>query len=78
MILRIISAESVVFEGDVKLVTLPGELGAFTVLTNHASLVSILTGGKIQYETEAGIREDIEISGGFVDVDNNVISVCLY
>lgn len=78
MILRIISTECVVFEGEVSLVTLPGELGTFTVLNNHASIVSTLTRGKIQYEIENGVREEVEISGGFVDVDSNVISVCIY
>ncbi len=77
MILKVISAEDIVFEGEVQLVTLPGELGAFTVLNNHASIVSTLTNGKIVYDAD-GKRDEIEITGGLVDVDNNIISVCLY
>ena len=79
MKLKVISPEAVVFEGDVDSVTLPGELGAFTVLKNHASLISNLTVGKMVYR-RAGQLDEIttDIDGGLVDVDNNIISVCLY
>ncbi len=77
MTLKIISAEDVLFSGEVELVTLPGEKGAFTVLNNHASLISTLVPGKIIYDEE-GKRSEMEIGGGLVDVDNNVVSVCVY
>ncbi|MBQ1932106.1 MAG: F0F1 ATP synthase subunit epsilon [Muribaculaceae bacterium] len=77
MILKVISAEDVLFSGEVALVTLPGEKGSFTVLNNHASLVSTLVAGKIVYD-ENGVRNEIEVAGGMVDVDNNVVSVCIY
>ena len=77
MILKIISAEDVLYSGEVDLVTLPGEIGAFTVLNNHASLISTLVPGKIFYD-EKGTRREIAIDGGLVDVDNNIVSVCIY
>lgn len=77
MILKVISAQDVVFSGEVTLVTLPGEKGLFTVLNNHASLVSTLVAGKIIYEAD-GSRHEIAVDGGMVDVDNNVVSVCIY
>ncbi len=78
MTLKIISAEAIVFEGDVTAVTLPGALGSFTVLRNHASLVSTLTAGDIEYTDTTGHKETRRIEGGIADVDNNVVSVCLY
>lgn len=77
MILKVISAEDVLYTGEVDLVTLPGELGAFTVLNNHASLISTLVPGKIIYD-EGGVRREIETDGGLVDIDNNIVSVCIY
>mgnify|MGYP000523291292 FL=1 len=47
MTLKVIAAEQILFDGQVSLVTLPGESGLFTVLENHASLVSALTKGTI-------------------------------
>jgi len=78
MTLKIISAEEIVFEGEVTSVTLPGAMGAFTILHNHASLVSTLTAGTITFTDAQGKVESREISGGLADVDSNVVSVCLY
>lgn len=77
MILKVISAEDVLFSGEVDLVTLPGEKGAFTVLNNHASLISTLVPGKIVYD-EGGNRKEVMIEGGVAAVDKNVVSVCIY
>lgn len=79
MTLKIISAEDILFEGEVKVVHLPGSEGDFTVLHNHASLISTLTAGMIRYTPADSEREhETEISGGLADVDNNIVSVCIY
>lgn len=78
MILKIISSEDIVFEGEVVMVTLPGTQGSFEVLKNHASLVSTLSDGTITYRTPDGESNTLPVSGGLVDVDKNVVSVCLY
>ncbi len=79
MTLKVISAEKILFDGQVSLVTLPGESGKFTVLENHASLVSVLVDGDIVYSEEEGKeRKSMHIEGGIVDVDSNVVSVCIY
>lgn len=78
MTLKIISAEEIVYEGTVKSVTLPGAEGSFMVLNNHAALVSTLVEGDIRYTDDADGVTTHHISGGIVDVDNNVVSVCLY
>lgn len=77
MTLKIISAVDVVFEGEVQSVTLPGTKGSFTVLHNHASLVSTLEQGLIRY-VQDGQEVEIPVGGGLVDVDRNIVSVCIY
>lgn len=78
MILKIISAEDVLFEGKVTMVALPGQMGEFTVLRNHASLVSVLVSGAIRYRDADGTEGEIRVGGGVVDVNDNVVSVCIY
>lgn len=78
MILKIISAEDVLFEGEVESVTLPGALGCFTVLNHHASLISTLTSGAVAYRATDGTEHSVDVQGGIVDVDNNIVSVCVY
>lgn len=79
MTLEILTSHKMLFKGEAEMVTLPGVLGSFTVLKNHASLISVLTKGKVVYRSSEEEAENaIEIQGGIADVDNNVISVCVY
>ena len=77
MILKIISTEDVLFDGEVDAVTFPGQKGSFPVLNNHASIVSSLVAGNIVYDV-AGEKKSIAVDGGLVDVDKNIVSVCIY
>ena len=78
MTLKIISAHEISFQGEVTSVTLPGEMGSFTVLKNHAPLISVLIKGVVRYSTPTGEELKHEIDGGIADVNDNVVSVCVY
>ena len=77
MTLKIISAEQIEFDGTVEQVTLPGVMGSFQVLNNHAALIATLTAGKMSYVAD-GSTVERDIHGGVADVKDNVVSVCLY
>lgn len=77
MTLKIISAEQVEFEVEVDQVTLPGTLGSFQILNNHAALISSLVAGTMSFVVGDN-TEEREIKGGIADVKDNVVSVCLY
>lgn len=74
--LRIISPERVLFDGETESVKVPGTLGGMEILTGHAPLISALTPGRVQYATPEGV-ETVEIEGGFVEVQKNVVSLCV-
>lgn len=76
MTLEIISPTGVLFQGEVARVTLPGTMGSFTVLQDHASLLSTLAAGEIEYESQGEVKK-LAAEGGFVDVNNNRVVVCL-
>lgn len=78
MTLTVISSHSVLFTGETDSVTLPGVKGSFTVLKNHAPLISVLVPGKVVCRMADGNIKDIDIKGGLVDVSDNKISVCVY
>ena len=48
--LRIVSPEKIVFVGDVESVIVPGMMGEFQVLPNHAPLISSLEPGRVVYD----------------------------
>ncbi|MCH5326321.1 MAG: ATP synthase F1 subunit epsilon [Duncaniella sp.] len=80
MTLKIISADDVIFQGEASAVHLPGASGAFTVLPGHASLISTLTPGSVRFTTTSAEapEQTVQIAGGVVDVDRDVVSVCIY
>ena len=64
--LSIVSPEKSVFDGDVKIVTLPGTIGSFSILPGHAPIVSSLKAGTLSYTTLDGEEHTLDIQGGFV------------
>lgn len=74
--LTIVSPERILFEGDADAVTLPGAMGAFMVLPGHAPIVSALTPGAVRYRNK-GEENEISVKGGFAEVSNNEVSVCI-
>ena len=73
--LNIISAEKRIFSGSVALVTFPGTSGGFTILPDHAPLISSLKDGIISYVIEDGEVRETLIKSGFVEVSQNVVTV---
>ena len=49
MTLEILSPEKTLFRGEAERVTLPGASGEFTVLRNHAPIISALVRGNVKY-----------------------------
>ena len=70
--LKIVSPEKVEFTGEVESVKVPGMMGNFEILTDHAPIISILTKGVVEY---AG--NQLPILGGFVEVQKNEVSICV-
>lgn len=73
--LTIVSPEKNLFEGMVKYVELPGSSGLFSVLYNHAPLISSLEIGIIKFKSQ-GVTRRIPVRKGFVEVLDNSVSVC--
>ncbi len=76
MQLDILTPEKTLFSGEVDSVSLPGTVGMFTVLTNHAPLLSSLREGGVVTYAQGEHRSSVTIAGGFVEVLNNVVTVC--
>lgn len=75
MHLEIITPEKKVFEGEVKLVQLPGSKGSFEILKNHAPIISTLEKGNIKIQDAQGKEHIFEVEGGVVENKANKIIV---
>ena len=70
--LKIVSPERIEFSGEAQSVKVPGSLGNFEILTDHAPVISSLQKGVVEYD-----GKQIEILGGFVAVQKNEVSICV-
>ena len=75
--LSIVSPDKSIFDGDVKIVTLPGTVGSFSILPGHAPIVSSLQAGTLSYTTMEGEERTIDIQGGFVELSDGTVSACI-
>ncbi len=74
--LKIISPEKIIFSGEVESVLVPGTVGEFEILKDHAPIISTLEKGRVVYRTASG-KQQLNIQGGFVEVKRNEISLCV-
>ena len=74
--LKIVSPEKVEFEGEVVSVLVPGTLGSFEILNDHAPIISSLQNGIVEYALKDGKRQ-LAVTGGFVEVQKNMINLCV-
>lgn len=74
--LKIVSPENTVYDGAAESVFVPGTLGQFEILTDHAPIISTLEKGELSYKTSEGLKT-ISIEGGFISVKQNEVKVCV-
>ena len=60
MQLEVLTPDSILFQGEVTSVSLPGVKGRFQILNNHAALVSSLSKGELIIETKDNQIEKFE------------------
>lgn len=75
MYLEIVTPDEKIFEGETKLVQLPGTTGSFEILNNHAPVISTLKNGKIKVTDNTNSAHYFEIKSGVVEMQNNKIIV---
>ncbi len=74
MTLEILTPDKKIFEGEATSVTLPGALGSFEILNNHAPIISTLNDGRLIVKG-GGKDEVFMIQGGVVEASNNKVTV---
>ncbi len=67
-VFELVSPEKLLFAGEVESVVVPGTEGEFTVLKDHAPLMTTLKPGVVTVEETASKRSRLFVRGGFADV----------
>lgn len=77
MRLILLSPVKTLFDGDVTSVTIPGSKGLFTVLPQHAPILTTIDKGSLSYTTVDDEKVTLLVEDGFADVKNDVVSICV-
>jgi len=74
MEMTIITPRGILCNMQVDKASIPGSEGSFTVMSNHAPLMSTLRRGKIKYNAKGEAEEkEIDVEDGIVEVKHNKI-----
>lgn len=73
--LDIVSAEKEIFSGLVQSVVATGSLGELGVMLGHTPLLTALQPGEVRLVKLNGEIEIIYISGGFIEVQPNIVTI---
>jgi len=72
--LEVVTPERRVLAEAVNSVTVPGRAGEMQILPGHAALIAELKTGVLTYN-HAGANSQLHVSGGFIEVSNDRVSV---
>jgi F-type H+-transporting ATPase subunit epsilon len=73
--LKIVTPESVFFEGKVRHVMAPGGLGYLGILKDHAPFVTTVQKGNLVFEDLNRKTQKYMVDGGFLEVSDNRVLV---
>ena len=71
----IVSAEKSIFSGLVEMVVAAGSLGNLGISPGHAPLLTSLIPGPVRLIKQGGEEEVFYVSGGFLEVQRNVVTL---
>ena len=74
LMLEIVTPEKMAFNGNVEEVTVPGSEGEFGVLRGHASLLSSVDVGELNF-TKDGKKTYYAISTGYAEVTSSKVTI---
>lgn len=75
MNLEIVTPDKTVFEGEAKLVQLPGLDGSFEILDHHMPMIAGLAKGKVKVIDVDKKENFYEIKGGVLEVLDNKVMI---
>lgn len=69
--LSIVTAEQIVYEGNINQLVAPAVDGEIAILTNHHPIVTKLGPGALRVQKGNGSEETLYTSGGYLEVNDN-------
>lgn len=71
---ELVSPEKLLFSGEVEAVSVPGLEGAFTVMKDHAPVMTALRPGVVEIARDGGAQK-LFVRGGFADISDKGLTI---
>ncbi|WP_345215404.1 F0F1 ATP synthase subunit epsilon [Georgenia halophila] len=71
----VVSTTAALWTGEASSVVVPAANGSMGILTGHEPVLSLLQPGTVRITPTSGSQVEVEVSEGFVSVDNNAVTV---
>ena len=71
---EVVTAERELYSGEADMVSAPGSEGRLGILPRHAALLTTLMPGELTIKLD-GAEEPFFVSGGFLEVSGNIVTV---
>jgi F-type H+-transporting ATPase subunit epsilon len=72
---ELVSPEKLLFSGEVEAVVVPGVEGLFTVMKDHAPVMTVLKAGVVEIDETPSKKAKLFVRGGFADVANGGLTI---
>ena len=72
---ELVSPEKLLFSGEVEAVVVPGVEGQFTVMKDHAPVMTVLKAGVVEIDETPSKKAKLFVRGGFADVANGGLTI---
>jgi F-type H+-transporting ATPase subunit epsilon len=74
---EVVTPEKILFDGPVGMVDLPGASGRFTILRDHAPIISTLTKGNIRIIGKDGVERHFPCLQGVAECIDNHLTILM-
>lgn len=71
----LVAPDRTVWKGEARMVTAPAADGQLGILRGHSPVLAILREGVVTIRPEAGEPFEAQVSGGFLSVDSDVVTI---
>ena len=71
----LVAADRKIWSGEAHMVSAPAADGEIGVLADHSPLLSVLGEGTVRIKASAGEPVEVRVTGGFISVDSNQVTI---
>lgn len=74
---EVVATDRTVWSGSASAISAPAADGSIGILSGHQPVLAVLRAGKVDITATEGEKVELEVSGGFVSVDHDTVTIVI-